>query len=470
VLSDLFTGEAREVFLARQLSPLHSSQIAAVRAQAQHVADLVAAYLATAGQSAPMRNAGAAQIAAGLQGVLTPVTLSQVPLARQIMREMLNRIDLTEDGERLSVWNWLRVIYSRHKDNPGFDFQTFRDFMGAEIDSQFSGNAFKYTIHIEEAERGVDVSVASVGCVFLKIRITKERADGVGQAQTFELHGALGQLSGGWSTDWFDQEGGTGDDDVTVYSNIDYTADMLAGPFGYFGATMAAGIGIIDVSVGRSMLTLYGDGTAPAFTIPLPVVDSDQHLISPSVELGAGFGSLSAWDELSTGDLSLSAEPEDMSFTDEGSAAGAVQFDVDSAELRRCGYANLRMLVAEMRPVFENENSTVSVLGFTDATGSDSHNLALSQARAERVKAVLLSLVGEGLAIQPENIRAIGLGRQPSMGRTSPNESRMNELEKEFLARKQAALPVLSDGEANPDWRSVTIILNNLVSIDLKAP
>jgi outer membrane protein OmpA-like peptidoglycan-associated protein len=387
------------------------------------------------------------------------------------MREMLNRIDFAEGGERLSVWNWLRVIYSRHKDNPGFDFQTFRDFMGAEIDSQFSGNAFKYTIHIEEEENSIDIEdIISLGCVLLKIHIIKERTDGVGQPQTFELHGGLGQLSGGLSADWGIYEGGTGDDDITVYSNIDYTANMLAGPFGYFGATMAVGIGIIDVSYGPAMLNLYGDGTAPAFTIPLPVLDSDQHWVAPSVELGAGFGSLSAWDEMSPGALSLSSEPEDMSFTDEASAAGAVQFDVDSAELRRCGYANLRMLVAEMRPVFENENSTVSILGFTDATADDAHNLALSQARAETAKAALLALVGEGLAIPPENIRAIGLGRRPAMGGTSPNENQLNSLEKEFLARKKAALPVLSDGEANPDWRSVTLILNNLVTIDLKTP
>ncbi len=128
------------------------------------------------------------------------------------------------------------------------------------------------------------------------------------------------------------------------------------------------------------------------------------------------------------------------------------------------------MLVAEMRSVFGNTNSVVSILGFTDATGTDAHNLALSQARAESVKVALIALVGEGLAVPFENIHAIGLGRQPAMGLTSPNESLLNCLEAQFLDRKKLALGVLDDGEADPKWRSVTIILNNLVSIDLGTP
>jgi len=386
------------------------------------------------------------------------------------MREMLNRTNISEGGEQLSAWSWLRVIFSRHKNDPGFDFQVFRDFMGAEIDSQFSGNAFEYTIHIEEENRALDLEVGGIGATFLEITITKQRADGSGAPQTFKLQGAIGQLSAGLSLGDFPLAGGSGDDDIVVYSDIEYTATMLAGPIGCFGATLAAGIGIIDISFGQSMLNLYGNGTAPAFTIPLPILDSDHQLIPPSVELAAGFGSLTAWDDMSPGDLSLSVEPEDLSFTNESSEAGSVQFDVDSATLRHCGEANLRMLVAEMRPVFENTNSVVSILGFTDATGTDAHNLALSQARAESVKAALVALVGEGLAVPSENIHAIGLGRQPSMGRTSPNENQLNSLEAQFLDRKKQTLDVLGDGDADPDWRSVTIILNNLVSIDLGTP
>jgi outer membrane protein OmpA-like peptidoglycan-associated protein len=470
VLINLFTDEAHEIFLARQFSPLHSSQISNVRAEAQHIVDLIDAYLATARQSTPIRNASAAQIATALDAVLSHVTVDQVPLARQIMREMLNRTDISEGGEQLSAWNWLRVIFSRHKDNPGFDFQIFHDFMGAEIVSQFSGNAFEYTIHIEEKDRALDLEVGGIGATFLEITITKQRADGSGVPQTFKLQGAIGQLSAGLSLGDLPLTGGSGDDDITVYSDIEYTANMLAGPIGCFGTTLTAGIGIIDISFGPAMLNLYGDGTAPTFTIPLPILDSDNHLVPPSVELAAGFGLLTAWNDMSPGDLSLSAEPEDLSFTDEGSLSGSVQFDVDSATLRHCGEANLRMLVAEMRSVFENTNSVISILGFTDATGTDAHNLALSQARAESVRTALVALVGEGLIVPPENIHAIGLGRQPSMGRTSPNESQLNCLEAQFLDRKKQSLPLLNDGDANPDWRSVTIILNNLVSIDLDTP
>ncbi len=472
VLTDLFTGEAQEIFLARQFSPLHSSQITAVRDQAQPVIDQIAAYLATAGQSTPMRNAAAAQIAAALDAVFSHVTVDQVPLARQITREMLNRTNISEGTEKLSAWSWLRVIFSRHKNNPGFNFQTFRDFMGAEIDSQFSGNAFEYTIHIEEIDYGIGFEMAGgIGATLLEITITKQRADGSGTNQTFKLQGAIGQLSAGLSIGDLLVTGGSGSDDITVYSDIDYTATMLAGPIGYLGLTVAAGIKITDISYGPAMLSLFGDSSAPAFSIPLSLVSSGgDHQIPPTVQISAGFGSLTAWDDMSPGDLSLSAEPEDLSFTNESSEAGSVQFDVDSSTLRHCGEANLRMLVAEMRSVFGNTNSVVSILGFTDATGTDAHNLALSQARAESVKVALIALVGEGLAVPFENIHAIGLGRQPAMGLTSPNESLLNCLEAQFLDRKKLALGVLDDGEADPKWRSVTIILNNLVSIDLGTP
>ena len=86
------------------------------------------------------------------------------------------------------------------------------------------------------------------------------------------------------------------------------------------------------------------------------------------------------------------------------------------------------------------------------------------------MKAALVSLAGSSLAVPSENIRAIGLGRQPSMRVPSPNESQLNATEAAFLARKKQLLPVLSDGQANPEWRTVTVILNNLVTIDLKSP
>ena len=55
------------------------------------------------------------------------------------------------------------------------------------------------------------------------------------------------------------------------------------------------------------------------------------------------------------------------------------------------------------------------------------------------------------------------------MGLTSPREDELNEVELAFLARKKATSPVLGEGDSSQEWRTVTILLNNLVSLDLGA-
>ena len=55
------------------------------------------------------------------------------------------------------------------------------------------------------------------------------------------------------------------------------------------------------------------------------------------------------------------------------------------------------------------------------------------------------------------------------MGLSSPIETSLSETEMDFLARKRLNSPILLDGQASQEWRTVSILLNNLVSIDLGA-
>jgi hypothetical protein len=129
-----------------------------------------------------------------------------------------------------------------------------------------------------------------------------------------------------------------------------------------------------------------------------------------------------------------------------------------------------------MLAIFESEDASISILGFTDATGpadpaeSDVFNLELSQQRAETVKVLLADLAGNRFSVKPENFRAIGLGRYPAMGRTGPPGVSLTEVEAAFVEQKKAELGTLSHGQGSQAWRTVSIILNNLVRIDLSGP
>jgi peptidoglycan-binding protein ArfA len=93
----------------------------------------------------------------------------------------------------------------------------------------------------------------------------------------------------------------------------------------------------------------------------------------------------------------------------EGSADGAVMesgnsidmsadvmFEVDSAELTPRADEELVRVVAELRSTVLTR---ADVTGYTDSTGSAAHNLALSQARAESVRAVLTAALRPGVPI-----------------------------------------------------------------------
>jgi outer membrane protein OmpA-like peptidoglycan-associated protein len=170
------------------------------------------------------------------------------------------------------------------------------------------------------------------------------------------------------------------------------------------------------------------------------------------------------------GQFSLSTDPIAQSFSQQGSAEGSVHFDVNVAALRPCGWVGLRELVAEYRSIFENQGATISVLGFTDATGSDALNDDLSQRRADSVKAALASITGPGLAVPLNRIRAIGLGRKPALGQTPTRESQLIDTERDFVARKRQQLGTLTSGQADQRWRSVSVLLNNLITVELKTP
>ncbi|TLX55446.1 hypothetical protein DN824_19600 [Stutzerimonas nosocomialis] len=92
--------------------------------------------------------------------------------------------------------------------------------------------------------------------------------------------------------------------------------------------------------------------------------------------------------------------------TDRGTLVtfGDVLFDVDRAELKPGGMRDVQKLADFLN---ENPDRQLIVEGYTDSTGSDAHNLRLSERRAEAVRAALVRM-----GVDARRIVTRGYGRE----------------------------------------------------------
>lgn len=112
--------------------------------------------------------------------------------------------------------------------------------------------------------------------------------------------------------------------------------------------------------------------------------------------------------ELSAKDAKISALEQQLQAkqTPRGTLVtfGDVLFDLDRAELKPSGMQNVMTLSQFLQ---ENPERQVIIEGYTDNTGSDSHNLDLSERRAGSVKMALVKL-----GIDPRRIVTQGYGKR----------------------------------------------------------
>ena len=77
--------------------------------------------------------------------------------------------------------------------------------------------------------------------------------------------------------------------------------------------------------------------------------------------------------------------------------------------------------------------------------------------------------------VPPERIRAIGLGETAARNLALPAGVVLTESESALVARKKASPGnalgnVISDGIKDQRWRTVDVLLNNLITVELNLP
>jgi len=107
--------------------------------------------------------------------------------------------------------------------------------------------------------------------------------------------------------------------------------------------------------------------------------------------------------------------------TDRGTVVtfGDVLFDLNKAELKSSGLNNVSQLAQFLQ---QNPDRKVIVEGYTDATGSDSYNVSLSQRRAGSVSTALAKM-----GVDPTRIVSLGYGKDyPVADNSSASGRAMN--------------------------------------------
>jgi len=95
----------------------------------------------------------------------------------------------------------------------------------------------------------------------------------------------------------------------------------------------------------------------------------------------------------------------------------AIHFDYDKAVVKDEFMDEVGNLAKFMNQYL---NTVVTVEGHTDSAGTDKYNKALSQRRADAVKAVLISKYN----IEPERVKAVGYGEEKPVADNKTAEGR----------------------------------------------
>ncbi|GAA4329504.1 OmpA family protein [Mucilaginibacter gynuensis] len=109
-----------------------------------------------------------------------------------------------------------------------------------------------------------------------------------------------------------------------------------------------------------------------------------------------------------------------------------ILFDVDKTALKSAAQTNLQNLATSLK---NNPQTNISVIGHTDDTGSDSHNMDLSVRRAQAVKSYITSNGVEG-----SRLSTVGKGEGEPIGDNKTVEGRAQNRRVEIVIVANDAL------------------------------
>jgi OmpA-OmpF porin, OOP family len=112
-------------------------------------------------------------------------------------------------------------------------------------------------------------------------------------------------------------------------------------------------------------------------------------------------------------------------FTDAKIVTHGINFEVDKSSIRPESMGTLNMIVQIMK---DNPDIKFDIEGFTDNTGNAAHNLTLSDARANAVKAQLISM-----GVSASRLTSKGFGDTKPISDNNTPEGRANNRRVEFV-------------------------------------
>lgn len=468
-VGSLFTGEARELFDVQQRSPAHFDEVKRIVTAAELVKKHIRDYLRV--YNRVTTTAAETDVAKDLERTVAAlrdtIATEHGPLVRLLFRihhsksfpsvdaPMHNEAPL-EDHD-LFYRTWLLMIFNSHR----AIMPETGDVLGLVPNVPDESELYTYegTVRMLVAAADIPGTPVSVGDILMEADIRKTMPDGT-QPPLIRLKGELGQVGVGVG---LEASATISNDTFTFKSPFDYQPDDFAG----FVSTAGAG-GSIIVGAGAEFrlgeVVFFGSGRFPSVTYT-PSFASGSFGIGVGLGIDMGFGLLvarTAYEGSDRFSLDDQFNPKQATFD------SAVGFEVDSAVLNPCGWQSLREFAAEFRAMFASPSARVLIIGTTDTTASESHNLQLSQERADAVRTALLEILGPFDVVPDTRVEPYGLGERAAredIPIASFPEGPVRTVV-EFLRLNNT----IADGTKDAEWRRVTIIVNDLVSAKVSNP
>jgi outer membrane protein OmpA-like peptidoglycan-associated protein len=430
VIENLPEG-VRDEIAASIEAPLDSNEEEILLSRSQNLKRLIREYLA---ESRMMRMAIASQLNSAVSEIFRDFARQQVPLVRHRLRGLLVSENYTNNSTQRSYWDWMQVAVI---EQPGFT-ESVQNWLELRATGD-AGGQHRYRYMITVAGLGGDVGIGLGGYAGSLI-IEKLEPD----TWTHEYAIGFGQVSGGLSA---------GVTTGFLFPWTEFETVVPWAPENFEGWCFMTGAGASGSAVAGGgysplgLLVFEGDGTYESLGVPTASVTGEAG-VHVGAELGASIGYIGdGRDEVLShlnGVSTSGSSPTPLEGRGADTGERTIHFEVDNPSLSADGMEAIRQMCAQHLLTFQQVSSQLRVDGYTSTTGSDAHNLRLSELRALNTVQYIRDVLGEDFRIADDHISTTGHGETP--------------------ARDTGE----ADATENEAWRKVEVRLNGNVVLTLQ--